>query len=79
MRISSSKHLWVHDKFNKKRGVILKLRILTHSGESVEVIVEEFDPKAVSNDLNDNEVNTIELGGVIFSRIDVKMIRPIQE
>jgi hypothetical protein len=52
----------------------LILRIITHSGMEYEVEVEEYDPIKINGELNNNEINTVVIGDVILSRIDVKNV-----
>ncbi len=57
----------------------MKLLIERHSADNIEVDVEQFDAIAMNQQLNDNNVMTVELGGNIISRIDVKAIIPVEE
>lgn len=52
------------------------LNISTHSGNNYEVFVEMYNAEELNEKLNDANVNTIVLGDVIVSRIDVKTIVP---
>lgn len=61
------------------RWKTLKLLIERHSADNIEVDVEQFDAIAMNQQLNDNNVMTVELGGNIISRIDVKAIIPVEE
>ncbi|MEM5012057.1 hypothetical protein WKH57_15155 [Niallia taxi] len=58
---------------------MVKLKITTHSGNEYEATVEEYDPIKINTDLNAAELNTVVLGNVIVSRIDVKSVTPIEE
>lgn len=58
---------------------MVKLKITTHSGNEYEAEVESYDPVKVNTDLNAAELNTVVLGNVILSRIDVKSVTPIEE
>jgi hypothetical protein len=58
---------------------LLKLRIVTHNSGEYETEVESFDPVAMNEQLNSMEVNTVVLGDLILSKIDVKIISPIKE
>lgn len=55
----------------------MKLRILTHNSGEYETEVTEYNAEELNVSLNDTNVNTIVLGNVIVSRIDVKTIVPI--
>lgn len=51
--------------------------VITHSGREIDVMIDDFNAKEYEQKLNDDHVNVIEIGGVIFSRIDIKMIIPV--
>ncbi|WP_181349383.1 hypothetical protein [Thalassobacillus sp. CUG 92003] len=57
----------------------MELRVVTHSGEETYVTVDDFNPKAFAELLNDSTVHVVELGGEIFARIDVKRVHPQKE
>ena len=52
----------------------MNLLVSTHDGKEYEVNVETYDPIALNADLNNNEVNTVVIGDVIISRINVKSV-----
>lgn len=54
----------------------VNINISTHSGKEYEVIIKDFDPIKINDDLNNGEINTIVFGDVILSRIDVKSVSP---
>lgn len=58
---------------------MIKLKILTHNSGEYETSVEEFDPIALNAQLNDSEINTVVIGDKILSKIDVKVVSPIEE
>lgn len=58
---------------------MMKLKITTHSRNEYEATVEEYDPVKINTDLNAAELNTVVLGDVIVSRIDVKSVVPVEE
>ena len=58
---------------------MIKLKVLTHNSGEYETAVEEFDAASVNAQLNSNEVNTIVIGDLILSRIDVKVIHRLPE
>ena len=58
---------------------MIKILVTTHSGDADELTVEEFDPVEINDQLNDNEVQSILIGDHIYSRIDVKNIKPVAE
>lgn len=58
---------------------MIKLRIQTHSGEDKIVEVEEYNAIELNEKLNDIEINTVAIGDIIFSRIDIKLVLPLKE
>jgi hypothetical protein len=56
-----------------------KLRIVTHNSGEYETEVDSFDPVSVNEQLNSMDINTVVIGDLIFSKIDVKVISPIKE
>ena len=56
----------------------MQYEVITHDGQSEVVTVESFDAAAFNELLNSVEVNTVELGGLIFARIDIKRVRPVE-
>jgi hypothetical protein len=61
------------------KEVIMKLRIITHDG--MELITDDatFNANEVNELLNNNDIHTIVLGDMIFSRINIKTIIPESE
>jgi len=57
----------------------MKLKILTHNSGEYETTVDEFDPLVLNEQLNDLNVNTVAIGNVILSRIDVKNVSVVEE
>jgi hypothetical protein len=56
------------------------LTILTHDGLTYEnVHVESYDSVALNEQLNNNEINTVVIGDLIFSRINVKSVVPANQ
>jgi hypothetical protein len=51
---------------------LITLNIITHSGKEYETEVETYDPVKINEDTNNLELNTVLIGDVILSRIDVK-------
>jgi hypothetical protein len=54
--------------------MLTTLKILTHNSGEYETTVESIDLVALNGDLNNNGINTIIVGDIILSRIDVKVI-----
>jgi hypothetical protein len=52
----------------------LILSILTHGGREYEAEVTSYDPIKLNEDINNKEINTVLIGDVILSRIDIKAI-----
>lgn len=57
---------------------MIKLIILTHGGLEYEAIVEEYNAEQLNENLNSNEINTVVIGDIIISRIDVKAVVPVK-
>jgi hypothetical protein len=57
----------------------MKLHVSTHSGEDTIVEVENYNANELNEKLNDNSINTVAIGNVIFSRIDVKLVKPREQ
>lgn len=58
---------------------MIKINITTHSGESDILEVEEFNAKELADMLNDNDVQSIPVGGNVYSRIDIRNVRVVTE
>lgn len=58
---------------------MITLEISTHSGGTDIVEVEEYNVEDVVEQLNDNEIMAIAFGDNIYSRIDIKNIRVIED
>ena len=56
----------------------MKLNVVTHSGQDLIIEDPMYDPAALNEQLNNNEINTVLIGNTIFSKIDIKLISPIQ-
>lgn len=57
---------------------MLKLEISTHSGDVDIVEVESYDAEEIANQINSNEILAIPIGKNVYSRIDIKNIRPLE-
>lgn len=55
---------------------IIKLKITTHSGEEDIVEVVEYNSADLAKSLNDIDVQSIAIGDHVYSRIDVKNVKP---
>lgn len=55
----------------------MKVKILTHNSGEYETEVEVFDAVEFDKKLNDINLNTILIGNINISRIDVKLIMPL--
>lgn len=58
---------------------MIKLKILTHNSGEYETETESFDPIALNEQLNAHDINTVVIGQLIFSRIDIKLVTEIKE
>ncbi|MCJ7840496.1 hypothetical protein MUB24_06090 [Lederbergia sp. NSJ-179] len=58
---------------------MIKLEVSTHGSESFIVEVEEYNAESLNEQLNDNDINTVVLGDLVISRINVKSVKPVQE
>lgn len=56
---------------------MIKLKIETHDGETHVQSVESYDAFELNEDLNDNDLNTVIIGDLVISRINVKSVNPI--
>jgi hypothetical protein len=57
----------------------MNITILTHDGLTYETAVEAYDAVQLNDDLNNGEINTVVIGDMIFSRINVKSVVPTAE
>lgn len=48
------------------------LQIITHSGKEYETVVETYNPIQLNDEINNMDLNTVLIGDIILSRIDVK-------
>ena len=55
---------------------MIKLEISTHSGDVDVVDVEDYNANAVAEKLNNNDVQAVVFGDNVYSRIDVKNVKP---
>ena len=58
---------------------MIKLEISTHSGDLDIVEVVEYSAVEVAEQLNNSEVQAVVFGDNVYSRIDVKNVKPISE
>jgi hypothetical protein len=57
----------------------MNLTILTHDGLTYETTFENYNAVELNDQLNNGEVNTVVIGNLIFSRINVKSVVPTEE
>ena len=50
------------------------LQILTNDGNEYEETVEQYDAMALNEKLNNSEINTVVIGKLIISRVNVKLV-----
>ncbi|GAB2561195.1 hypothetical protein [Gracilibacillus alcaliphilus] len=58
---------------------MVKLNITTHSGDDDIVEVEEYSAVEIAKQVNDHDIHAIAIGDIVYSRIDVKNIKPVYE
>ena len=58
---------------------MIKLNITTHSGENDIVEVESYNAEDMAEQVNNNEIHAIPIGNNVYSRIDLKNIKVIEE
>jgi len=56
-----------------------KLIVETHDGGNYEMEVESYDAAGLNENLNDSSLNTVAIGDLVVSRINVKSVRPVEE
>lgn len=56
---------------------MINLIVETHDGNSYDVEVEEYNADSLNEQLNNNELNTVALGDLVISRINVKSVKPV--
>ena len=59
-----------------------KVKIITHGGEQHLVKLEKYDIEdavKLNAELNSNDVMTVRIGPLIFSKIDIKQVIPVEE
>lgn len=57
---------------------MITLNVTTHSGADDTIEVESYDSNDMLIKLNDNSISHIAVGEFIYSRIDVKNIKPVK-
>ncbi len=58
----------------------MKLIIERHSSSEAKTVeVTEYDAKLLNEQINDETINTVVIGDKIISRIDVKLVEPVEE
>lgn len=58
---------------------MIKLEVSTHSGDKDVLEVEKYDAHELAEKINDDTVHAIDIGDHVYSRIDIKNIKPIEE
>lgn len=57
---------------------MIKLEILTHSGEPEHIEAEAYEPIELNQLINDPSTLTVLIGKNIYSRVDIKAIKVIE-
>ena len=55
----------------------MNIQVITHSGSEDVVFVDDYNPIEINEQINNSENITILLGQNIYSRIDIKSIKPV--
>ncbi len=55
------------------------LKVVTHGLKEYEINVEAYDSVTLNEQLNNKDINTVAIGELIISRIDVKNVVPVIE
>ncbi|WP_339216704.1 hypothetical protein [Ornithinibacillus sp. FSL M8-0202] len=58
---------------------MIKLHVTTHSGDDDIIEVDVYDAKGLEEKRNNNEIESITIGNISYSRIDLKTVKPIKE
>lgn len=58
---------------------MIKLKVETHDNKDYVIDIENYDPIILNDQLNNNELNTVALGDLVISRINVKLVKPIPQ
>ena len=58
---------------------MIELEVTTHDGHDYKVEVEEYDPVTLNDKINDESINTLQIGELIISRLNIKTIIPVRE
>ncbi|MYL56327.1 hypothetical protein GLW20_02280 [Virgibacillus halodenitrificans] len=56
---------------------MVELEITTHSGEADIVKVDSFNADEMAIKINNHDMQVIAIGGNVYSRIDIKNIKPV--
>lgn len=57
----------------------MKVKILTHNSGEYETDVLNFNEIEIDSKLNDPSLNTVLIGKINISRIDVKLVIPLEQ
>lgn len=57
---------------------MVKLQLSTHSGEVDILEVQNYNPNELAEKINDNNINVIVLAKNIYSKVDIKHIKVIE-
>lgn len=55
---------------------VVKLEISTHGGDVDIVEVDDYNANDLEKTLNDNDIHAIAIGDNVYSRIDIKNVKP---
>ena len=57
----------------------MRIEVLTHNGGRYETEVETYDPVKINEEANNNQINTIIIGDIVVSRIQLKLVCPVAD
>lgn len=57
----------------------MKIRVTTHTGDDDIIEVVDYNAEEITRLRNDNEVQSIQIGNLSYSRIDIKLVKPVEE
>ena len=58
---------------------MIGLEITTHEGQTFHVELEEYDPITLNEKINNQDINTLQIGELIISRVSIKTVFPVRE
>jgi len=56
---------------------MIKLKVTTHSGDEDTVEVVDYSAVEMAEKINDENIQGIQIGDNVYSRIDLKSVKPV--